>query len=231
MPVLGANLSKRKIENEASKRNDSREKLSAKTSLGSANGPTVPAMFDENPNVNKNNAMAAVGLLEHHFLCLSQYSAMRAFLRNANILALDPEIFIDDDSLSPWTTDNPFTDPVASFPHTLSPTPLQLRSGHHPFVDVIASPTLRDNILLAVLNDEQEELLCYYFHGGDGSDLMIWGSQPWSPFGWEVSQRFVDTWGWLLDHETVRNSDFWRRERGEPPLRLPKWLQNPGTGE
>lgn len=181
--------------------------------------------------MDDNNAMAAVGLWEHHFLCLSQYSVMRAFLRNASILALDIEIFKDDDSLSPWTTDNPFTNPVASFPHTLSPTPLQLRSGHHPFVDVIASPTLRDNILLAVLNDEQEGQLCYSFHGGDDNDLTVWGSQPWSPLGWEVSQGFVDTWGWLLDHETVRCSDFWRSERGEPPLRLPKWLQNPGTEE
>ncbi len=36
--------------------------------------------------------------------------------------------------------------------------------------------------------------------------------------GWEVSQRFVDQWGWMMDDETIRCSNFWRFERGELPL-------------
>ena len=119
---------------------------------------------------------------------------------------------------------------MATFPHTLSPTQLQLRSYHHPYLDLIASPSLRDNILLAMLDDDQEDQLCYSFHGGDGDDLKVWGSQPWSPIGWEISQGFVDKWGWLLDAETIRYSNFWRAERGDSPLQVPNWLLNPETG-
>ena len=36
--------------------------------------------------------------------------------------------------------------------------------------------------------------------------------------GWEISQEFVDRWGWLVDEETIRTSNFWRIERGEAPL-------------
>ena len=38
--------------------------------------------------------------------------------------------------------------------------------------------------------------------------------------GWEVAQGFVDKWGWILDDETIKSSNFWRGERGEGPLDL-----------
>ena len=38
---------------------------------------------------------------------------------------------------------------------------------------------------------------------------------------WEVTQDFATNWAWLLDEQTVRNSNFWRGERGEGPLVLP----------
>lgn len=39
--------------------------------------------------------------------------------------------------------------------------------------------------------------------------------------GWEASQQFVDQWGWIMDEETIRYSNFWRFERGELPLVKP----------
>ena len=41
------------------------------------------------------------------------------------------------------------------------------------------------------------------------------------PLAWEVTQAFASNWAWLLDEQTVRNSNFWRGERGESPLVLP----------
>ena len=38
---------------------------------------------------------------------------------------------------------------------------------------------------------------------------------------WEVTQGFATNWAWLLDEQTIRNSNFWRGERGEGPLVLP----------
>lgn len=30
-------------------------------------------------------------------------------------------------------------------------------------------------------------------------------------------------WAWLVDHEMIRCSNFWRAERGESPLIVPDW--------
>ena len=38
---------------------------------------------------------------------------------------------------------------------------------------------------------------------------------------WEISQTFLTNWTWLVDHELLRSSNFWRAERGEGPLILP----------
>lgn len=156
---------------------------------------------------------AATGLHEHRFICLAQYSMFRAFTHNASILGLEFALFADDNSVSPLSFSDPPVNIPMGVPHTLKPTSLQLRTSHHPYLDIIASPSLRDNILVANLSDEQDEQLCMDLHA-DGS-ITIWGSQPWSSIGWEISQEFADRWGWLLDGESVRNSNFWRMERGD----------------
>ncbi|KAL8944181.1 MAG: hypothetical protein Q9216_000605 [Gyalolechia sp. 2 TL-2023] len=156
-------------------------------------------------------------LSEHRFLCLSEYSVQRAFICNATMLSIDASLLENDDGVSPWTLMNPFIAPSESFPQSLKPTPLQLQTYHHPFLDMLAPTGLRDNALLAMLDDDQEDDLCRSFHH-DG--LKVWGGQPWSPVGWEFSQSFADRWGWLLDAACVESSNFWRFERGEPPLKL-----------
>ena len=117
------------------------------------------------------------GLSEHRFLCLTQYSLIRAFVQNANILAIEPSSLLNDDALSPWTLANPY--PTVA-PHDLAPTPVQLCTPHHPYLDIIAPRGLRDNILLTLLDDDLEEQLCYELHL---SSFTIWGSQPWNEMG------------------------------------------------
>lgn len=117
------------------------------------------------------------GLSEHRYISLMEYSVLRAFVQNAGLLALDPYLIVDDDALSPWTTSNPYP---ALMPHDLNPTPLQLSTPHHPYLDMIAPPSLRDNVLLSALTDEQENQLCFDMHSGS---FTIWGSQPWSALG------------------------------------------------
>ena len=125
------------------------------------------------------------GLSEHRHICLVEYSVLRAFVQNASLLAIDPSLFIDDYALSPWTISNPcptFT------PHDLSPTLLQLSTPHHPYIDMIAPPSLRDNVLLSILTDEQEDQLCISMHSGS---FTIWGSQPWTALGMYLLPSFV----------------------------------------
>lgn len=113
---------------------------------------------------------------------------------------------------------NPYPADSKPFLNTLAPTPIQLSTFHHPYIDVLASPQLRSNIVVARLDDDQEDAFCHALHA-DG--FTVWGSQPWDPMGWELSQNFVYQWGWLVDEDSIRYSNFWRFERGEMPLNTP----------
>ncbi len=117
------------------------------------------------------------GLSEHRFLCLTQYSLIRGLVQNANILAIEPSSLVNDDALSPWTLANPY--PTVA-PHDLTPTPVQLCTPHHPYLDIMAPRGLRDNILLTLMDDNLEEQLCYELHL---NSFTIWGSQPWNEMG------------------------------------------------
>ena len=121
--------------------------------------------------------LATTGLHEHRFICLSQYSFIRAILQNAKLLALDFALLADDESLSPWTLMNPY--PIIA-PQDLNPTPLQLCTPHHPYIDIIPSPAFRDNILLLLADDPLEDQFCYELHC---DSFTIWGSQPWDTQG------------------------------------------------
>ena len=117
------------------------------------------------------------GLSEHRFIHLTQYSLLRAFVQNADIMVVDLTTFHDEDSLSPWSLTNPYP---AIAPHSLTPTLLQLHRPHHPYLDIIAPPTLRDSILLANLSDEDDDELCNGIHT---DSFIVWGSQPWNSSG------------------------------------------------
>lgn len=135
-----------------------------------------PSLQDDVDNTIQ-SIFANPGLAEHRYISLTEYSVLRAFVQNASLLAIDATLFADDLALSPWTISNPYP----SFtPHDLSPTILQLSTPHHPYIDTIAPPSLRDSVLLSAMTDEQEEQLCYELHCGS---FTIWGSQPWSALG------------------------------------------------
>jgi len=85
---------------------------------------------------------------------------------------------------------------------------------------------MRDNLILNEGNYDPDEL-CFDTAGGlwEGFDyvevrgMMIWG-EPWNEDGWEVTQGFVDKWGWILKgcDEMIEISNRWREGRGEERL-------------
>ena len=114
------------------------------------------------------------GLAEHRHIHLPHYSLYRAMTRNAEVLGFDPFLIHDDDALSPWTASDSLSIPGRP---NLHPTPTQLCTPHHPYLDVIAIPSLRDNIIVATLSESQEDEICYDIHQ---NSISVWGSQPWN---------------------------------------------------
>ena len=130
-----------------------------------------------------------------------------------------------------WRTEDgisPFLDPTLAvvkhespYPTHLEPTRLQLTVTHHPWIDLLPFPAMRDNILS--LGEEYDDWpLCYDIledTSQDRSGLIVWGD-PWNPDNWEVTEEFARRWTWVLRDciDLLRATNAWRMKRGESRL-------------
>ncbi|KAF7952991.1 hypothetical protein EAE96_006213 [Botrytis aclada] len=161
---------------------------------------------------------------------LIQFNTTRAFIANAQILGLTTSsmtrtacsrFFVD---LTAGHTF--FTIESSSLPLSLHPTPLQREIPHHPWIDLLPIPQLRDNLLRR--NNQFDEVeLCREMRGvksaklGRKNGIIVW-RDPWDESGWELTENFARKWAWVIRgcEGLFRSTDYWRSLRGEKRLFL-----------
>lgn len=157
---------------------------------------------------------------------LIRLNAVNAVSNNALHIGIPLEGLCCDDVISPWNTFGPKL--LDTCPESLRPTELQTEIEHHPWVDLLPIPRLRDNMLRAYSSgviDEDE--LCIDIlglmssQGLDDAYLIVWG-EAHDARSWEVSEGFLRKWGWLLKgcSELVESTNRWRQQRGETTLKI-----------
>ncbi|PTB73390.1 hypothetical protein M440DRAFT_1339497 [Trichoderma longibrachiatum ATCC 18648] len=171
-----------------------------------------------------------------HLLCIMQFNIMRAFGTITSILGLSPTDLLEDDTLSPFSPSLARETSARHLhhipiPESLSPTGLQKSTPHHPWIDILPFPQMRDNLLrleagssTAVRKHQYDaDSICHWMVGLDASQkesgLILWG-EPWDVAAWEVTADFLREWGWTLDgcFELFRSTNHWRKKRGLRPL-------------
>ncbi|KAI9051055.1 hypothetical protein LZ554_005163 [Drepanopeziza brunnea f. sp. 'monogermtubi'] len=108
-----------------------------------------------------------------------------------------------------------------SLPSSLKPSKAQLETPHHYGIDMVASPSLRDSLMIVDSEVARSFVAELGVTGGDGSEVShvtIWGDEPLNEISWELSQHLLERWFWLLDPSWLQRANFWRRERGAPLL-------------
>ncbi|KAL5339831.1 hypothetical protein BJX70DRAFT_397300 [Aspergillus crustosus] len=175
-----------------------------------------------------------------HLFTLTRVNVHRAFVANMVTLGIPWDLIVDDDAISPFVSRRPIPPPPSSsssttttttttasqtpYPITLHPTPLQQTLPHHTWLDLFPCPTMRNN-LIARGNEWDDESLCTdimgYWEGSATGEtsLIVWG-EPSDPGSWEVTEGFLEKWGWVVEgcEGLMRATDFWRGGRGEEPL-------------
>ncbi|KAL3477098.1 hypothetical protein BJX99DRAFT_226698 [Aspergillus californicus] len=165
-------------------------------------------------------------------LGLTRVNILRALTANIDVLGYTAAA-MHDDAESPFAIAGPGRGPVRPvtvLPSALQPTPTQLSIAHHPWLDLLPIPKMRDHLIVAgdSIDDAQ---LCHDMCGNQTprsgikgeTGIIVW-KDPWDPAGWEVTETFLRTWGWAVRDcwELFRSTNRWRAVRGEPPLfRLP----------
>ncbi|EEU45340.1 uncharacterized protein NECHADRAFT_40803 [Fusarium vanettenii 77-13-4] len=82
--------------------------------------------------------------------------------------------------------------PSQGCPDWLHPTPLQMTVRHHPWIDLIPIPRLRDNILRTIQHGTHDntplamDILDVRDMRSEAACLIVWG-ESWDPDGWEVA--------------------------------------------
>lgn len=156
-------------------------------------------------------------------LDLFQLNFIRAIMENMRILGLKSDQF-HDDAISPFNTAGPWQDDTLhKLPISLQPTMIQRSTPHHPWLDLLPIPQMRDNLILAG-EFEDEMQLCLDMKGSGSKrsgrgGIIVW-SDPWDPAGWEVTEAFVHSWGWVIKncYDLANSTNRWRAKRNEKPL-------------
>lgn len=156
-------------------------------------------------------------------LHLIQFNFTRALMENTTILGLTSEQ-LHDDAISPFNTTGPWQyDFESCLPPSLQPTIIQRSIPHHPWLDLLPVPHMRDNLIRAG-DFEEETQLCLDMKGSGnaGSEkngIIVW-SDPWDPAGWEVTESFARSWGWVIKDcfDLAHSTNRWRAMRNERPL-------------
>ncbi|KAI0537912.1 hypothetical protein GGR58DRAFT_469888 [Xylaria digitata] len=157
---------------------------------------------------------------------LVQFNFARALMANARVLGLTSS-YLHDDAISYFHVAGPpppnIHVEVDVLPAGLQPTDLQRCEPHHPWLDLIPIPQMRDNLIRRGERCFDDEQLCRAMRGhGDRTDagFIVWGDS-WDPSSWEVTEGFArSSWGWTIEGcwGLFRSTNKWRAQRGEPPL-------------
>lgn len=157
-----------------------------------------------------------------HLLSLTRVNVHRAFVSNMVSLGITWE-WMEDDSISPISMASPGFN-LGALPDSLRPTGLQRSRVHHTWIDLFPCPDMRNNLIRAG-NDWDDEELCIDIMGfWDGTSpgpfgLIVWG-EPSDPRSWEVTEGFLKKWGWVIHGcvDLMWSTNYWRAKRGARPL-------------
>lgn len=163
---------------------------------------------------------------DHCLITLVQYNVLRALLFNMSILSILDNLPVACALSLQIPTFGVVTPDM--IPLDLQPTSLQKRTAHPFWIDAIPFPKMRDNLIVNMGNFDSYDF-CYDLGQGlyEGFDdvkrrgCLVWG-EPWSMLGWEISEGFLEKWGFLLEDcaNVIEVTNRWRHIRGEDHLVL-----------
>lgn len=220
------------------------------TTSAAASGFRLPMLY----NADKSSTSPAFPfpLSRDHLITIIELNVYRASLTNVYILgaysllcnpACGYAVNNAEPPLFPWDGYHPSGD----IPDSLRPTLLQRSTPHEVWIDLLPSPRMRDNAIVAVAEGRlrNEDLCADILRGICGEDkgregtawsaagpneggqdedearLIVWNN-PWDPSGWEVTEGFLRKWGFLLrgdgQDDMLRATNRWRALRGEDPI-------------
>ncbi|PPQ72348.1 hypothetical protein CVT24_002064 [Panaeolus cyanescens] len=102
-------------------------------------------------------------------------------------------------------------------PASLRPTVVQRTIPHESAVDCVLHPDLRDRMILYRQKIDLAECFIDLRQA-----VTIHGDDVLAHQSWEIGEKFLRKYSFLIDTETLKVTNHWRRERGEAEIHLPE---------
>ena len=165
---------------------------------------------------------------DSYLLPMSELALLRAFLRIGARLGCTAGAGMWDMSAKSIFS-RPNRLPLL-LPEEWEPTPSQLRVPHHPVLDFLPWPSVRERVITVLdLPDDARPpsaagplaVVQFVYDMEDTAEGMrIWGGNPCDPQAWEVGQVLFERWWYIFDRAVIDQSNRWRELRGAPRLCL-----------
>ncbi|KAL6807992.1 hypothetical protein GGI42DRAFT_319441 [Trichoderma sp. SZMC 28013] len=164
---------------------------------------------------------------DSYLLPVHELTLLRAVLRISERIGCRQQLW-NLEAVSPFSQG--IATPSEQLPPAWKPTASQLLVPHHPMLDFLPWPEVRDRVInIFSMPDEMRPpnatgplaLVNFAYDFEDNAEgVRIYGGDPYDPNSWEVGQVFFERWWFIFDRDVIENSNRWRQLRGAPPLAL-----------
>lgn len=200
--------------------------------------PTSPLGFDslettppsdgmQSPDFSKDTSDQIYTFPDETYLPVLELNLLKGAMTIAKRLEVDSLVWsLDANSLFHNATALTYT----HLPPNLRPSAVQSRFAHHPLLDILPWPSVRDRLITVFSQPEEfrppsarspTALVDLVYDLEDPVDgVRISGNDPCSGENWEVGEKLFKNWWWALDRRVLKRSNELRRNRGATMLGL-----------
>lgn len=188
--------------------------------------PSALSITAASTSPSSNSASSDSAPPDSYHLPLNELTILRAIHRISQRLNIQSFWSLED--ISPFTTGT--AAPAHTLPAHWRPTPSQLSVPHHPIIDFMPWPGVRERLIAVLALPEEARpgaaagplaLVNFAYDFEDGVEgVRIRGEDVYDPESWEVGQVLFERWWFLFDRGIVENSNRLRRLRGAAALKI-----------
>ncbi|KAI0543364.1 hypothetical protein F4679DRAFT_569104 [Xylaria curta] len=204
------------------------EEVTALDSLNNLNpGPPFNSS-STTPSTSDNSETTDITFPDSYYLPVHELVLFRGLNRIANRLRCNTTTIWQLDANSPFNDGTHTALTAQKLPPAWRPTLSQLTVPHHPVIDLLPWPKVRDRIIMLLgLPDESRPpaasgslmMVHLAYDLEDGAEgARIWGDDPCEPTSWEVGQVLFERWWFIFDRQVIDQSNYWRKLRGAATL-------------
>ncbi|KAI1170561.1 hypothetical protein F4777DRAFT_591869 [Nemania sp. FL0916] len=196
--------------------------------LGTVDPSTFLNSLSSSPSASHDSEITDMSFPDSYYLPVNELTLLKGFMRIAIRLRCNTTTIWDIGANSPFNDGTHTVQTTQELPQVWRPTLSQSNIPHHPVIDLLPWPNVRDRLIMLMALPEDARppaaagplgiaQLTYDLEDA-AEGIRIWGDNPCEPSSWEVGQVLLERWWFVFDRQVIEQSNHWRELRGAAAL-------------